>query len=95
MLNAESSYPSVRSDRPSLGALVDARRVAFAALLSLPAALTAYFAFNSGGFHPGPPAYAAIVLCVVLLLRVALAGNPFEGFSVPLAVAIAAAINLL
>jgi hypothetical protein len=58
--------------------MLNSRRLAAAALLLLPAGLTAYFAFNAGGFYPGPPAYVAIILCVVLLAR-SLVGNPFEG----------------
>jgi hypothetical protein len=58
--------------------MLDSRRLAAAALLLLPAGLTAYFAFNSGGFYPVVPAYVAIILCVALLVR-SLAGNPFEG----------------
>jgi O-antigen ligase len=67
--------------------MLDARRVSGAALLLLPAALLAYFAFNSGGFYPAPPAYVAIVLCVVLLVRASIADHPFEGFSWQLALA--------
>lgn len=70
--------------------MLDSRRVAGAALLLLPAVLLLYFAFNSGGFDPGPPAYVAIVLCVVLLLRVTMAGNPFEGASRRLSLAVGA-----
>jgi O-antigen ligase len=58
--------------------MLNSRRLAAAALLLLPAGLTAYFAFNAGGFYPEPPAYVAIILCVVLLAR-SLVGNPFEG----------------
>ena len=58
--------------------MLNSRRLAAAALLLLPAGLTAYFAFNAGGFYPEPPAYVAIILCVVLLAR-ALIGNPCEG----------------
>jgi O-Antigen ligase len=58
--------------------MLDSRRLAAGALLLLPAGLMAYFAFNSGGFFPQVPAYAAIILCVALLLR-SLVGNPFEG----------------
>ncbi len=58
--------------------MLNSRRLAAAALLLLPAGLIAYFAFNAGGFYPEPPAYVAIILCVVLLAR-SLAGNPFEG----------------
>ena len=39
-------------------------------MLLLPGALVLYFAFNSGGFYPGPPAYVAVVLCVVLALLI-------------------------
>jgi O-antigen ligase len=80
---SESFPPDRRVSEPRL----DARRVSLAALLALPAGLTAYFSFNSGGFYPGPPAYAAMILSVVLVLRVTMAENPFEGFSWPLAVA--------
>jgi hypothetical protein len=44
----------------------DSRRIAGAALLLLPAGLVAFFALNSGGFYPGPPAYVAVTLCIVL-----------------------------
>ena len=62
-------------------------RVANAALLALPGALTAYFAFNAGGFFPETPALVAIVLILVLVVRVTTADDPFAGFSWPLAVA--------
>jgi hypothetical protein len=58
--------------------MLESRRLAAGALLLLPAGLVAYFAFNSGGFFPQVPAYAAIILCVALLVR-SLVGNPFEG----------------
>jgi hypothetical protein len=58
--------------------MLNSRRLAAAALLLLPAGLVAYFAFKAGGFYPEPPAYVAIILCVVLLAR-SLVGSPFEG----------------
>src|ERR687883_1637748 len=67
--------------------MVEARRVSAAILLFLPAGLLLYFAFNSGGFYPGPPAYVAVLLCLVLLLRATMAGRPFAGFSRPLTLA--------
>jgi O-antigen ligase len=73
--------------------MLEGRRVSGAALLLLPAALLVYFAFNSGGFYPGPPAYVAVVLGVLLVLRMTIAENPFEGFSRPLVVA-AGALSL-
>jgi O-antigen ligase len=66
------------------------RQVASAALLLVPVGLMAFFAFNSGGFYPGPPAYAAIILCALLLIRVMFADRPFEGMSWPLVAAIVA-----
>jgi O-antigen ligase len=67
--------------------MLDSRRVAAWGLLLLPAGLLVYFAFSAGGYYPGPPAYIAVVLCVVLILRVTLAGSPLEGLSWPMAVA--------
>lgn len=67
--------------------MLDSRRVGGAALLLLPAALIIFFAFNSGGFYPGPPSYVAILLCIVLVLRVTMAGNPFDGAALGLALA--------
>lgn len=68
-------------EAPSAGRLFDG------ALLALPAALTLYLAFDSGGYFPDGPAFAAIVLTLVLVLRLALVDRPFAGFSLPLAVA--------
>src|SRR5579859_8117883 len=70
--------------------MLETRRVAAAVLILLPVGLVGYLAFNSGGFYPGPPAYVAVILCVALLLRVALAADPFEGLSWTLALPAAA-----
>lgn len=64
-----------------------AGRAAHAAMLALPGALTVYFAFNAGGFFPETPAFVAIVLILVLVVRITTADDPFAGFSWPLAVA--------
>jgi O-antigen ligase len=87
--------PSLPTSQPSSSSHVTVptlgpRRVSAAALLALPAALIAYFAFTSGGFHPGSPAYAAMILCAVLLLRVILAEDPFDGFRWQLGLAVGA-----
>jgi hypothetical protein len=74
--------------------MLEGRRVSAAALLLLPAGLLLYLAFNAGGFYPGAQAFVAMFLCVVLLLRVTLADNPFAGFSRSFAVA-AGALSLL
>jgi O-antigen ligase len=56
-------------------------------LLALPGALVVYFSFDSGGYFPASPAFAAILLIVVLILRVTLVDEPFIAFSRPLAIA--------
>nr|MDQ3936948.1 hypothetical protein [Actinomycetota bacterium] len=56
-------------------------------LLLLPGAAVIYLAFNAGGFFPGTPAFAAIVLLQVLILRVLLADRPFAGMNRTLTVA--------
>jgi hypothetical protein len=58
--------------------MLQVRCVSSGALLG---ALVLYFAFKSGGFFPAPPAYAAMLLCLVLLIRMALASTPFAGIS--------------
>ena len=47
--------------------------------LLVPAALIVYLAFHSGGFFPGAPAVAAIVLIVVLVIRLTLVAEPLAG----------------
>ena len=67
-----------------------ASRAASAAVLALPGALTAYFAFNAGGFFAQTPALVAVVLTLVFVVRVTTAEAPFAGFGWPLAAAAAA-----
>lgn len=62
-------------------ALPEVRRAGVGGLLLLPAVLVVYFAFNSGGFYPGAPAYVAVALCVVLAVRVVVAPDPWAGRS--------------
>lgn len=68
--------------------MLEARRVSAAALLLLPGGLVSYFAFHSGGFYPGPSAYVAMLLCLVLAVRVMAAQTPFAGLSPSLLVAV-------
>jgi hypothetical protein len=79
----------VRVDPRSVDA-VSVSRLLDAVLLAVPGLLTIYFSFNSGGYFPASPAFAAIVLVIVLVLRVTLVDDPFAGFSRPLAVAVTA-----
>ena len=76
----------MRAARGSLDAAV-AARASRGAILALPGALTLYFAFNAGGFFPNTPAFVAIVLALILVVRVTTADEPLAGFSWPLAVA--------
>lgn len=72
------------TDSPGESAGAGARlleRVGTAALLAIPGGLIVYFGFNAGGFFPGAPAFAALVLAQVLALRTVLAEDPFAGFS--------------
>jgi O-antigen ligase len=64
-----------------IGAMEEARRVSLAGMLFVPAGLVLYFAFNSGGFYPGAPAYIAMLLCVALAGRMLLARAPLAGRS--------------
>jgi hypothetical protein len=59
-------------------------------LLVLPGALVVYFSFDSGGYFPASPAFACILLIVVLVLRVTLVDEPFIAFSRPFALAVGA-----
>lgn len=67
-----------------------AQRLGTAALLALPALLTIYLGFNSGGFFVGPTGVAAVVLSIVLAIRITLARRPFAGISAPVLIALAA-----
>ena len=77
--------PLADTEAPPPG--LDSRRVAAVALSLIPAALVAYLSFNAGGFFPGPPAYVAMFLCIVLTLRATLAEDPFEGIGLRLVLA--------
>jgi O-antigen ligase len=75
------------NDATSDRGLRAASRLANGALLLLPGALTVYFSFNAGGFFPQTPAFVALILALVLAARLALADQPLEGLSRPLAIA--------
>jgi len=54
------------------------------ALLAVPAAVTLYLGFNSGGFFPDVTGLTAGVLSIALMVRITLAERPFAGVSGPL-----------
>lgn len=59
-------------------------------LVLLPAALTIYLAFNSGGFFPGATSLAAAEVTIAAAAMFVLSRRVLGGVSVPLAIAIAA-----
>jgi hypothetical protein len=56
----------------------------------LPGALIVFLGFNAGGYFPGTPAVAALVLTQILLVRIVQARHPFEGLAPITLVAIGA-----
>lgn len=56
-------------------------------MCALPAALTLFLGFQAGGYFPGAPAIAAVVLVAILVGRVLVLPRPFAGASVPFAIA--------
>ena len=56
----------------------------------LPALLTIYFSFQSGGYFPGAPALVAAQLALLVALRIAIGRRPLEGVSAGVLVAIVA-----
>jgi hypothetical protein len=60
------------------------RGLGAALVVSLPAVLTLYLSFNSGGYFPGATAVAVTVLAGAVVIRMALARDPLAGLSRPL-----------
>ena len=54
---------------------------ALIAVALLPALLTVYFSFQSGGYFPGAPALVAAQLALLVALRIAIGRRPLEGVS--------------
>jgi O-antigen ligase len=80
--------PRVRDDVAV--AFASLSEVGTIALMLLPGAMIVFLAFNAGGYFPGTPAVAALVLTQILLLRILQARHPFEGMAPITLVAIAA-----
>lgn len=70
-----------RMSRASDRGEANARRAGLAMLLALPAALTVFLAFNSGGVFEVTTAFAALVVLVAAAVAVALAPQPLAGLS--------------
>ena len=62
-------------------AVTTAGELAQVALMLLPGALIVFLGFNAGGFFPGTPAVAAVVVTQILLVRIVQARHPFEGLA--------------
>lgn len=56
----------------------------------LPGALIVLMGFHAGGYFPAMPAFGALVLVLILLVRVMGARHPFEGLAPSTLVAIGA-----
>jgi O-antigen ligase len=65
-------------------------RVGLIALMLLPGALIVFLGFNAGGYFPGTPAVAALVVTQILIVRIVQADRPFEGLGALTLVAIVA-----
>ncbi len=75
------------TDEASIASLSE---LALIALMLLPGALIVFLGFNAGGYFPGTPAVAALVLTQILLVRILQARHPFEGLAPVTLVAIIA-----
>src|SRR2546425_8759957 len=64
--------------------------LAVTALMLLPGALIVFMGFNAGGYFPATPAFAALVLAQILVVRIMQSRRPFEGLAPVTLVAIAA-----
>ncbi|HEY5194050.1 MAG TPA: O-antigen ligase family protein [Solirubrobacteraceae bacterium] len=83
---AIGAKPRVKDD----AAVVSLSQLGLIALMLLPGAMIVFLAFNAGGYFPGTPAVAALVLTQILLVRILQARHPFEGLAPITLVAIAA-----
>ena len=72
------------------GPQVAAARTGWIIAILLPAALTLYLAFSSGGYYTGATSLAAAEMAIVLAAWALLAWRPFGGLSIPFAIAVAA-----
>jgi hypothetical protein len=65
-------------------------KLGLVALMLLPGALIVFLGFNAGGYFPGTPAVAALVVTQILLVRIVQVRHPFEGLAPVTLVAIVA-----
>jgi hypothetical protein len=64
--------------------------VGLVGLMLLPGALIVFLGFNAGGYFPGTPAVAALVVTQILIVRIVQTRHPFEGLGPITLVAIVA-----
>lgn len=70
--------------------IVSVSELGLIGLMLLPGGLIVFLAFNAGGYFPGTPAVAALVLTQLLLVRIVQARQPFAGLAPITLVAIGA-----
>ena len=73
--------------------VTSASEVGLLALMLLPGALIVFLGFNAGGYFPGTPAVAAVLVTQILLVRIIGARDPFEGLA-PIALVAITALGL-
>lgn len=69
----------LRRSRRASGATGGSRIGGAPPALVLPLALILFFGFQAGGFFPGAPAVAAVILIAALIVRLLVAPRPFDG----------------
>jgi O-antigen ligase len=72
-------------------AVISLSELGLIGLMLLPGALIVFLGFNAGGYFPGTPAVAALVLTQILLVRIVQARRPFEGLA-PMTLVVAGAL---
>ena len=75
--------PAATASRPT----IDGRTIGLGLAALAPAFFTFWLAFHDGGYFPSSVSLVAVELAVLLALRFTLARTPWEGISVPLALA--------
>jgi O-antigen ligase len=80
--------PDARAARDA--SVISLNKLGLIGLMLLPGALIVFLGFNAGGYFPGTPAVAALVLTQILLVRIVQVRHPFEGLAPITLVAIGA-----
>ena len=69
---------------------VEGRSILVGLAVLVPGALTFWLAFHEGGYFPGPVGLVAVEVAILLALSVVIGRVPWNGLSIPLAIALCA-----